>query len=250
MKNKLFFVSLAITIIIILAMAAVPVECQCSIAGKEYRGEDDEITEITTSAEQSIPITDYIETTEETETTEAEETYVEETKPEEFMLGFVLEESGIIIENMQVFPSTEVPLFYVSEQGRLLSRSFLSIDVSILGLEKGTVIEDVQLDLLNSSESGDPFSFYDRIIIEAVDYGERPLKMDDFDLEGFLLGYSQKPDINLNTQELKDKFQEIIDEENSRFQIGLQFQGPKSENRPAELGVTWDFKDMSLKVRF
>ena len=253
MGKKLFLVSLVITIILIFTIAAVPSECRCSIAGKNYDSQyDDESTVIITSEQESISI--EIETTAETETAEetetVEETYVEETRPEEFILGFVLEESGIIIENMQVFPLTEVPVFYVSEQGRMLSRSFLSIDVSVLGLEKGTTIQEVELDLLNGSESGNPFSFYDSIAIETVNYGKRPLKMEDFNLGGFPVGFSTEPEIKLNTKELKDEFQKIIDKGESRFQIGLQLNGPKTENRPPEFGVSWEFKGMSLKVKF
>jgi len=252
MQKKLFLVSLVITIILIFAIAAVPAECACSFMGKNYDSQYDESTVITTSEQESISI--EIETTTETETTKetetVEETYVEETRPEEFMLGFVPEESGIIIENIQVFPLTEVPVFYVSEQGRMLSKSFLSIDVSILELEKGTTIDEVELDLLNGSESGDPFSFYDSIVMETVNYGKRPLKMGDFNLDGFPVGLSTEPDIKLNTKELKDEFQKIIDKGESRFQIGLQFNGPKTENRPPEFGVSWKFKDIYLTVKF
>jgi len=250
MGKKLFLISLVITIILIFAIAAVPAECRCSYMGKDYDSQyDDESTVITTSEQESISI--EIETAAETET--VEETYVEETRLEEFMLDFVPEESGVIIGGMKAIPLTKEKVFYVCEIAQMLSRSFLSFDISMLqGLEKGTVIEDVELDLLNGSSGDpfDPFSYYDSIAIETVNYGKRPLTMEDFNLAGFPVGFSTGPDIKLNTKELKDEFQKRIDNGEERFQIGLQFNGPKAENIPPELGVSWEFIDVSLKVRF
>jgi len=248
MKNKLFFVSLIITIVLIVSMAAVPAECRCSIAGKNYDSQyDDESTVvITTTVEESISLPEMTTA----EETTAEETYVEETMLEGFMLDLVLKESGMIFEDTEVLPLTEIPIFSISERDGILSRSFLSFDVSALKLEKGTIIKEVELCLLNGDEIENPFSFYELFIIDAVDYGERPLKMEDYKISSYPIDFLTKSNIVLNTEDLKNEFQKVIDKGGSRFQIGLQFMKPKTENREAKFGIAWEFKNISLKVRY
>lgn len=120
---------------------------------------------------------------------------------------------------------------------------FISFDISALG---GAIVESATLSFNLSTGYGNPLSFFDSLWINVLDWGARPIRQEDFNLNGIAIQNFTEPNISCSSDELKEELQKAINGGKSRFQIRIHFSGPFSDYDGSRDG--WEYSQSNVKL--
>jgi streptogramin lyase len=156
----------------------------------------------------------------------------------------MLGESGtVVLGGRLVVYEGETPRFLGTEQGGVglvenwgyhfgdsdesrPVRAFISWDIG--GLQ-GSWIEQAQIVANLKEDKGNPADAAP-LSIAVVSWGERPITLDDFDLEGEVIYTTTQRDFTITGDVLIPYVQEAVDRGDSRFQVMLYFDFPLDES--------------------
>jgi len=134
-------------------------------------------------------------------------------------------EGGIIVlskqsDSWEGYRSADLEPGYAAGEYPVCSvRCFYSFDIEDL---KNKNIKHAEFQLNTSSVVGDPFS-YGPLCVKAVDWGERNLTLEDYDIDGEEIAEVHEQNFKIDNDKLTDAIKKAIDEKKSRLRLMLYF---------------------------
>ena len=127
------------------------------------------------------------------------------------MLHFIESESWEIEKDFAAAANRE-PAAGDSERNNPV-RGFISFDISGL---PGIIVMNTRFDLSNPLINGDPGAVINRIRVESVQWGERPIILDDFGIPSTLISLEYGPTVKCLSTGLIDELQKALDNGRTR----------------------------------
>ena len=122
-----------------------------------------------------------------------------------------------------VWSPQNVGIYVVGGGGPIRENFYISWDITGIN---NSEIKYAEIILNGEIKTNDPL-VTGQLFVSAVNWGERPITMDDFNLKGEIIALPDIPDFSIGGDELINALQKAVDEGRSRFQIMAYFEFPE-----------------------